>query len=85
MFVDISPPVGTRAVGAQVARVRRHGRGDGLGPWVCEQRMRESKAATYGVRETVECRGGGVEGAGQRLKDMNVYSHEYAVYAYDTG
>ena len=22
---------------------------------------------------------------GQRLKDMNIYSHEYAVYAYDTG
>ena len=21
----------------------------------------------------------------QRLKDMNIYSHEYAVYAYDTG
>ena len=22
---------------------------------------------------------------GQRLKDMNIYSHEYAVYAYDSG
>ena len=22
---------------------------------------------------------------GQRLKDMNIHSHEYAVYAYDTG
>ena len=53
MFVDISPPSGTRVVDAQVARVRRHGRGDGLGTWVCEQRMCESEAATNSVRETV--------------------------------
>ena len=64
MFVDISPPVGTRVVGVQVARVRRHGREDGLCAWVCEKRMCESEAATNGVRETVECPGEGVEGAG---------------------
>ena len=44
---------GTRAVGAQVARGRRHGRGAGLGTWVCEQRVCESEAATNGVREIV--------------------------------
>ena len=64
MFVNISPPAGTRVVGAQVARGRRHGREAGLRTWVCEQRVCESEAATNGVRETVECRGGGVEGAG---------------------
>ena len=53
MFVDISPPAGTRVVGAQVARERRHGREAGLGTWVCEQRVSESEAATNGVRETV--------------------------------
>ena len=53
MFVDISPPAGTRVVDAQVARERRHGREAGLGTWVCEQRVCESEAATYGVRETV--------------------------------
>ena len=49
--------------------------------------MCESEAATNGVRETVEWRGQGVEGAGttERLKDMNIESHEYAVYAYNTG
>ena len=26
-----------------------------------------------------------VRAPGQRLRDMNIYSHEYAVYAYDTG
>jgi hypothetical protein len=35
------------------------GRGDGPGTWVCEQRVCESEAATNGVREIVECRGGG--------------------------
>ena len=84
MFVDMSPPVGMRVVGAQVARGRRHGRGDGLGTWVCEQRMCESEAATNGVREIVAARRRR-GGRGQRLKDMNIYSHEYAVYAYDTG
>ena len=49
MFVDISPPADTRAVGAQVARGRRHGREAGLGTWVCEQRVCESEAATDGI------------------------------------
>ena len=86
MFVDISPPAGTRVAGAQVARGRRHERVAGLGTWVCEQRVCESEAATNGVRETVVPRRRS-EGAGttERLKDMNTYSHEYAVYAYDTG
>ena len=53
MFVDISPPAATRIAGAQVARGRRHGRGAGLGTWVCERRVCESEAATKGVRETV--------------------------------
>ena len=52
MFVDISPPVGTRVASAQVAR-GRHGREAGLGTWVCERRVCESEAATNGVRETV--------------------------------
>ena len=87
MFVDVSPPACTRVAGAQVARaVRRHGRGDGLSPWVCEQRMRKSKAArdqrrardSSGAAEEVRARG-------QRLMDMNIYSPKYAVYAYDTG
>ena len=82
MFVDISPLPATRAVGAQVARGRRHGREAGLGTWVCEQRVCEPKAATHGVRETVVPRR---RRAGQRLTDMNIYSHEYAVYAHDTG
>ena len=56
MFVDISPPVGTRGVGAQVAQGRRHGREAGLGTWVCERRVCESEAATNGVRETVVAR-----------------------------
>ena len=56
MFVDISPPAGTRAVGAHVARGRRHGREAGLGTWVCEQRVCESEAATNGVREIVVAR-----------------------------
>ena len=81
MFVDISPPAGTRVVGTKVARGPRHGEA-GLGTWVCEQRVCESEAATNGVRETVVARR---RRAGQRLKDMNIYSHEYAVYAYDTG
>ena len=81
MFVDISPPAGTRVAGAQVAQGRRHGREAGLGTWVCEQRVCASEAATNGVRETaVPPR----RRAGQRLTDMNMYSHEYAVYAYDT-
>ena len=50
-------------MGVQVARGRRHGRGDDMDTWVCEQHMCESEAATNGVRETVECRGEGVEGA----------------------
>ena len=82
MFVDVSPPAGTRAVGAQVARGRRRGREAGQHTWVCEQRVCESKAATNGVREIVVPRS---SRRGQRLKDMNIYSHEYAVYAYDTG
>ena len=82
MFVDISPPAATRIAGAQVARKHRHGRGAGLGTWVCEQRVCESEAATNGVRETVVARR---RARGQRLKDMNIYSHEYAVYAYGTG
>ena len=56
MFVDISPPAATRAVGAQVARGRRHGREAGLGTWVCEQQVCESEAATKGVREIVVAR-----------------------------
>jgi hypothetical protein len=56
MFVDVSPPACTRVAGAQVARVRRHGRGDGLGPWVCEQRVCGSEAVTNGVREIVVAR-----------------------------
>ena len=86
VLVDISPPVGTRAVGAQVVQGRRHGQGDGLGTWVCEQRMSEPKPATNGVREILAVRR---RRAGQRLMDdMNlndIESHEYAVYAYDTG
>ena len=82
MFVDTSPPAGTRAVVAQVARGRRHGREAGLGTWVCEQRVCESEAATNGVREIVVARS---SRAGTRLEDMNIYSHEYVVYAYDTG
>ena len=82
MFVDISPPAGTCVVGAQVARGRRHGQGDDLGTRVCEQRVCESEAVTNGVRETVVARGGGA--GTTALKDMNIYSHEYAVYAYDT-
>ena len=87
MFVDISPPAGTRVASAQVARGRRHGREAGLGTWVCERRVCESEAATNSVRETVVARGAAeeVRARGQRLKDMNIYSHEYAVYAYDTG
>ena len=56
MFVDISSPAGARAVGAQAARVRRHGQGDGLGTWVCEQRVCGSEAATNGKREIVVAR-----------------------------
>ena len=56
MFVDISPPAGTRVVGTPVARGRRHGREAGLGTWVCERRVCESEAATNGVRETVVAR-----------------------------
>ena len=45
-----------------------------------------SEAATNGVRETVVVpRGEELRARGQRLKDMNISSHEYAVYAYDTG
>ena len=56
MFVDISPPTGTRVVGAHVTRGRRHGREAGLGTWICEQRVCASEAATNGVRETVVAR-----------------------------
>ena len=56
MFVDISPPEATRVVGAQVARVRRHGQEAGLGTWAQERRVCESEAATNGVRETVVAR-----------------------------
>ena len=84
MFVDISPPAGTRVASAQVARGRRHGREAGLGTWVCERRVC--------VRSCDQRRAGDSSGAaeelrarGQRLKDMNIHSHEYAVYAYDTG
>ena len=87
MFVDISPPVGTRVARAQVARGGRHGREAGLGTWVCERRVCASEAATSGVRETGDSSGAAeeVRERGQRLKDMNIYLHEYAVYAYDTG
>ena len=45
MFVDISSaPAGTRAVGAQVARARWHGREAGQHTWACEQRVCESKS-----------------------------------------
>ena len=66
MLVDISPPVRTRAVGVQVVQGRRHGQGDGLGTWVCDQRMSEPKPATNGVREIVVVRR---RRAGQRLMD----------------
>jgi len=82
MFVDIAPPVGTRVVSAQVARGRRYGREASLGTWVCEQRVCEPKAATHGVRETVVPR---LRRAGQQLMDINIYSHEYPIYAYDAG
>ena len=49
---------------------RRHGRGAGLGTWVCEQRVCESEAATNGVREIVVPRRR--RGRGQRLTDMNI-------------
>ena len=55
-----------RAVGAQVVQGRRYGQGDGLGTWVCDQRIRESKPATNGVREIVVVRR---RRAGQRLMD----------------
>ena len=58
-FVEISPPAGTRVASAQVARGRRHGQGDYLGTWARERRVCESEAATNGVWEIVECRGGG--------------------------
>ena len=87
MFDYISPPVGTHAVGAQVVQGCRHGQGDGLGTWVCEQRMSEPKPATNGVRKIVVVRRR--RRAGQRLMDdmeiNNIQSHEYALYAYDTG
>ena len=63
MFVDISPPAGTRVVDAQVTRGRRHGPG---------------RAGDSGAAEELRARG-------QRLKDMDICSHKYAVYAYDTG
>ena len=66
MLVDILPPARARAVGAQVVQGRRHGQGDGLGTWVCDQRIRESKPATNGVREIVVARR---RRAGQRLMD----------------
>ena len=73
-------------MGVQVARGPRRGQGDGLGTWVCEQRMSEPKPATNGVREIVVARR---RRAGQRLMDdmkiNNIQSHEYALYAYDTG
>ena len=71
-----------RVMGVQVARGRRHGRGDGPGTWVCEQLVCESEAAANGVREIVVPRR---RRAGQRLTEMNIQSHEYAVYACDTG
>ena len=50
------------------------------------------RAAGVCVRSCDQRRAGDSSGAaeelrawGQRLKDMNIYSHEYAVYAYDTG
>ena len=50
------------------------------------------RAAGACVRSCDQRRSGDSSGAaeelrarGQRLKDMNIYSHEYAVYAYDTG
>ena len=86
MFVHISPPARTHAMGAQVVQGCRHGQGGGLGTWVCEQRIRESKLSTNGVREIVVAR---LRRAGQRLMDdmkiNNIQSHEYALYAYDTG
>ena len=57
-----------------------------MSTWVCEQRTRQSKLATNGVREIVVARR---RRAGQRLMDdmkiNNIQSHEYALYAYDTG
>ena len=53
-------------MGAQVVQGRRHGQGDGLGTWVCEQRMSEPKPATNGVREIVVARR---RMAGHRLMD----------------
>ena len=73
-------------MGAQEARGPRHGQGDGLGTWVCEQRICESKLSTNGIQKIVVVRG---RRAGQRLMDdmkiNNIQSHEYALYAYDTG
>ena len=61
MLVDISPPVGTtRAVGVQVVQGRRRGRGDGLGTWVCEQRMSEPK--TCDQRRSRDSSGAAEEG-----------------------
>ena len=68
-------------MGAQVVQGRRHGQGDGLGTWVCEQRMSEPKPATNGVREMVVVRR---RRAGQRLMDdMKIIISNR--YAYDTG
>ena len=72
MFVDISPPAGTRVASAQVARGRRHGREAGLGTWVFERRVCESEAATHGVRETVVPRRR-VEGAGTTAEGYEYY------------
>ena len=42
----------------------------------CDQRLAGDSSAA--AAEELRARG-------QRLKDMDIYSHEYAVYAYDTG
>ena len=51
-----------------------------------------TRVAGVCVRSCDQRRAGDSSGAaeelrarGQRLKDMNIHSHEYAVYAYDTG
>ena len=53
--------------------------------WVCEKRMCGSEAATNGKREIVVGSGAAEEEWRAGTAYMNIYSHEYAVYAYDTG
>ena len=65
---------------------------EGVGTNKETTRARGLRAAGVCVRSCDQRRAGDSSGAaeevrvrGKRLKDMNIYSHEYAVYAYGTG